>query len=149
GYGNNSAVPQLINALFPAWFAGFAFAAISIGALVPAAVMSIAAANLFTRNIYKEYLNPHATDRQESQLAKLTSLIVKVGAFLFILFIPTQSVINFQLLGRVWILQTLTAVFLGLYTRGFNRWALVIAWAASMLFGTWMFIATGLKSAVY
>ena len=39
------------------WFAGVAFAAICIGALVPAAIMSIAAANLFTRNIYREYLN--------------------------------------------------------------------------------------------
>ena len=43
---------------FPDWFAGVAFAAIGIGALVPAAIMSIAAANLFTRNIYKEYLQP-------------------------------------------------------------------------------------------
>jgi len=32
-----------------------AFATIIIGALVPSAVMSIAAANLFTRNLYKEY----------------------------------------------------------------------------------------------
>jgi SSS family solute:Na+ symporter len=149
GYGNNSAVPQLINTIFPSWFAGFSFAAISIGALVPAAVMSIAAANLFTRNIYKEYINRNATDRQESQVAKLTSLIVKLGALLFIIYVPTQSVINFQLLGGVWILQTLPAVFLGLYTRWFNRWALVTSWAVAMIFGTWMFIATGLKSAVY
>ncbi len=48
----NSAIPALINQSFAPWFAGFAFAAIAIGALVPAAVMSIAAANLFTRNIY-------------------------------------------------------------------------------------------------
>ncbi len=50
-YKANEAVPSLISWAFPDWFAGFAFAAISIGALVPAAVMSIAAANLFTRNI--------------------------------------------------------------------------------------------------
>ena len=44
--------------MFPAWFAGVAFAAIVIGALVPAAIMSIAAANLFTRNIYKDFIKP-------------------------------------------------------------------------------------------
>ena len=33
-----------------------AYAAIGIGVLVPAAIMSIAAANLWTRNIYKSYL---------------------------------------------------------------------------------------------
>ncbi|HEX4203354.1 MAG TPA: sodium:solute symporter [Ktedonobacteraceae bacterium] len=149
GFGNNSAIPALINQMFPSWFAGFAFAAISIGALVPAAVMSIAAANLFTRNIYKEYFNREATDRQESSVAKITSLVVKFGALLFIVYIPTQYVLNFQLLGGVWILQTLPAVFLGLFTRWFNRWAMLIGWAAGMIAGTGMFIATGLKSSIY
>ncbi|HLI89151.1 MAG TPA: sodium:solute symporter [Ktedonobacteraceae bacterium] len=145
-FAANGAVPTLINISFPGWFAGFAFAAISIGALVPAAVMSIAAANLFTRNIYKEYFNRNATDRQEASVAKLVSLIVKFGALLFILYIPTTYVLNFQLLGGVWILQTLPAVFLGVYTHWFNRWALLIGWAAAMIAGTGMFIATNFTS---
>ena len=47
-YGNNFSVPALFLALFPSWFVGVAFAAIAIGALVPAAIMSIATANTFT-----------------------------------------------------------------------------------------------------
>ena len=43
-FGNNFAVPALLLHSFPSWFAGIAFAAIGIGALVPAAIMSIAAA---------------------------------------------------------------------------------------------------------
>jgi SSS family solute:Na+ symporter len=148
-YGNNSAVPALFLAFFPSWFVGFAFAAISIGALVPAAVMSIAAANLFTRNIYREYLHRQASDKQEARMAKLVSFLVKFGALLFIVYVPTQSIINFQLLGGMWILQTLPSVFLGLYTRWFHRWALLIGWLASMVVGTGMFIATGLKSSIY
>jgi solute:Na+ symporter, SSS family len=148
GFGSNGAVPGLINAFFPSWFAGFAFAAIAIGALVPASIMSIAAANLFTRNIYKEYFRKNASDREESGVAKWASFIVKFGALLFIIYIPTQQVINFQLLGGIWILQTLPAVFLGLYTNWFNRWALLIGWLVSMVLGTLMFIGAGLK-AVY
>lgn len=148
-YGNNGALPALINQSFPSWFAGFAFAAISIGALVPAAVMSIAAANLFTRNIYKGYLKRNATEQQEASTAKLTSLIVKFGALLFIVYVPTQYVLNFQLLGGIWILQTLPAVFLGIYTRWFNRWALLLGWAVGMLAGTGAFISTGLKSVIW
>ncbi len=102
-FGANGAVPALINAEFPSWFAGFAFAAISIGALVPAAVMSIAAANLFTRNIFKEYISPNASERAETTVAKWTSLVLKFGAVLFIVYIPTTQVINFQLLGGIWI----------------------------------------------
>ncbi len=145
GFNQNGAVPALINLEFPGWFAGFAFAAISIGALVPAAIMSIAAANLFTRNIYKEYLHKTASDKQESQVAKLTSLVVKFGALLFIVLINPQQVIFFQLLGGIWILQTLPSVFLGLYTRWFNRWALLVGWAAGMILGTTLFIVAGNK----
>ena len=52
------AVPQLLLWAFPDWFAGFCFAAIALGALVPAAVMSIVAANTFTRNIWKPFVHP-------------------------------------------------------------------------------------------
>src|SRR4029077_18801138 len=54
----NDVVPVLFKTLFPPWFAGFAFSAIAIGALVPAAVMSIGAANVFARNVWKAYVNP-------------------------------------------------------------------------------------------
>jgi SSS family solute:Na+ symporter len=70
-YGANYAVPALFLRSFPSWFVGVAFAAIAIGALVPAAVMSIASANLFTRNIYREYLRPRCTARREARRARL------------------------------------------------------------------------------
>ena len=73
-------IPQLFEDTFPAWFAGIAFAAIAIGALVPAAIMSIAAANLYTRNIHREFVNKNPTEREESQIAKWVSLVVKFGA---------------------------------------------------------------------
>ena len=79
------AVPRLFDQVFPDWFAGVCFAAIAIGALVPAAIMSIAAANLFTRNIYREYFARNASPKHEAQVAKIVSLVVKFGALLFVL----------------------------------------------------------------
>src|SRR5207302_6234215 len=125
---------------------GCAFAAIANRALVHAYIMSIADANLFNRHIYKEYFRKNASDREESGVAKWASFIVKFGALLFIIYIPTQQVVNFQLLGGIWILQTLPAVFLGLYTNWFNRWALLIGWLVSMVLGTLMFIGAGFKA---
>jgi solute:Na+ symporter, SSS family len=142
-------VPALFLKEFPEWFAGFGFAAIAIGALVPAAIMSIAASNLFTRNIYSAYLRPDATAREEAATAKLVSLVVKVGALAFIIFLPAQQAINFQLLGGVWILQTFPAIVFGLYTRWLHRRALLIGWAAGMVSGTLMAIALNFKSSVY
>jgi SSS family solute:Na+ symporter len=146
-FGNNFAVPALLLHSFPSWFVGIAFAAIGIGALVPAAIMSIAAANLYTRNIHREFINRNPTDRQESQMAKWVSLIVKAGALVFILFVPTQYAIQLQLLGGIWIIQTLPAVMLGVYTRWFNDWALLLGWAAGTFAGTAMAVAVNLKPA--
>ncbi len=130
------AVPALINYAFPDWFKGIAFAAIGIGALVPAAVMSIAAANLFTRNIYKPFFRPNASDAEEANTAKITSLVVKIGALAVVLLIPVAQAINLQLLGGMWILQTVPTVIFALYTRWFNRWALLAGWAVAMVYGT-------------
>jgi SSS family solute:Na+ symporter len=137
-YPNNFAVPSLLMFAFPSWFVGVAFAAIAIGALVPAAIMSIATANIFTRNIYREFIHPACTDGEESQVAKVVSLVIKAGALVFIFFIPFQYAINMQLLGGVLIIQTLPAVMLGLFTRFFNGWALLIGWAIGTGLGAWM-----------
>ncbi|WP_457189694.1 monocarboxylate uptake permease MctP [Nocardioides sp. P5_E3] len=129
-------IPQLFEDMFPAWFAGVAFAAIAIGALVPAAIMSIAAANTFSRNIYKEWLNKDATPAQEAKVSKLMSLLVKAFALIFVLTLDKQNAINFQLLGGIWILQTFPAVVFSLFTRWFHRYALLVGWAAGMVYGT-------------
>jgi SSS family solute:Na+ symporter len=130
------AVPHFFDASFPSWFAGVAFAAIAIGALVPAAIMSIAAANLFTRNVYREFIKRDASPKHEAQVAKIVSLFVKFGALLFVLGLDRQNALNMQLLGGVWILQTIVAIVGGLYTRWFHRWALLLGWAVGMAYGT-------------
>jgi solute:Na+ symporter, SSS family len=137
-YSNNFSVPALFLALFPDWFVGVAFAAIAIGALVPAAIMSIATANTYTRNIYREFINPACTDQQESRMAKIVSLIIKAGALVFIFFVPLQYALWLQLLGGVWIIQTVPSVIIGLYTRFYHGWALFLGWLAGFCTGTWM-----------
>ncbi len=133
---NTDVVPALFNRIFPPWFAGFSFAAIAVGALVPAAVMSIGAANLFTRNFWKAYVNPGISAAGEATVAKVSSMVVKVGALLCIVFLPTKFAIDLQLLGGLWILQTFPAVVFGLYTRWFRAPALLAGWAVGLVFGT-------------
>lgn len=129
-------IPQLFEDSFANWFTGVAFAAVAIGALVPAAIMSIAAANTFTRNIYKEWLEPNATHAEEARVSKIASLVVKGFALLFVLTMDKQNAINFQLLGGIWILQTFPAIVFSLYTRWFHRWALLAGWAVGIVYGT-------------
>ena len=137
-HGDNTqlSVPLLFEHWFPSWFAGIGYSAIIIGALVPAAIMSIAAANMFTRNIYKEFLRPNATPAQETRVARLASLVMKVGALGFALELNKTFSINLQLLGGIWILQIFPAIVIGLYTRWFHRFALIIGWVVGMAYGT-------------
>lgn len=148
-YGANGVVPQLFERMFPHWFVGFAFAAIGIGALVPASVMSIAAANLFGRNIYTEYLRPGADQAHETFVTKVASLVVKGGALAFILIVPAQFVINFQLAGGVWILQTLPAVFMAVFFEWLDRRAILVGWVVGIGWGTWMLWQEGFNSALH
>ena len=130
------AVPYLFQHLFPSWFTGVAFAAIVIGALVPAAIMSIAAANLFTRNIFKEFFHSEASPRLQTRVSQWASLTVQIGALLFAIGLPKTFSINLQLLGGIWILQTFPAIVSGLFTRWFHRYALLVGWLTGMIFGT-------------
>ena len=138
----NTVVPLLFDKMFPDWFAGIAFAAIGIGALVPAAIMSIAAANLFTRNIYREYLRPEATHAEEARVARIASLVVKGGAVVVILALDTQFSIDLQLIGGVLILQTLPAIVIGLYSRAAHAWGLLAGLLAGLAGGLYMLYTT-------
>ena len=138
----NTIVPVLFHDMFPDWFAGIAFAAIAIGALVPAAIMSIAAANTFTRDIYKPYFRPAASPREEAQVSKVVSLLVKAGALGVILGLNLSFALDFQLIGGIIIIQILPAVVFGLFTRWFHRWALLGGWAVGMGMSLWMLWVT-------
>lgn len=148
-YGANGVVPHLFMHMFPGPFVGFAFAAIGIGALVPASIMSIAAANLFSRNIYREFFRPQVNASEEATVAKIVSLLVKLGALVFILAVPAKFVINFQLAGGVWILQALPAVFLALYVPWLDRRAIIAGWTVGIGWGTYQLLQEGFSSALH
>lgn len=136
-YGFNSSnqgiyvVPALIQFSTPDWFTGIAFLGIFIGGLVPAAIMAMAQANLVTRNIILEFV-PTLTDEQQTTIAKWMSVVFKFLALSFVFFVPLTYAIQLQLLGGVLIVQTLPPVFIGLYTKWLNKWALIIGWVGGI-----------------
>lgn len=143
-----AAVPMLVADLLPALWTGLVFGALAVGALVPAGVMSVAVGALFARNIYAEYLRPEATTVTETRVARVTSLVVKAGALLFVLALGSQDAINLQLLGGVWILQTFPAVALGLCTRWPHGHAVLAGWAVGMVLGTSLVAVGGFSALV-
>ena len=131
------AVPQLLQEMFPSWFVGVAYAAIAMSALVPAAIMAIGAGNLVSRNIIRQFSRSETSARRETTISKIVSVLVKLGALVFVLTLDSQFALNFQLLGGIWILQTIPTVLLGLFTDRFaDKRALLAGWAVGIVYGT-------------
>ncbi|MBH0119258.1 sodium:solute symporter [Rhodococcus sp. CX] len=131
------AVPQLLQEMFPSWFVGVAYAAIAMSALVPAAIMAIGAGNLVSRNIIRQFSKSETSNKRETDISKIVSVLVKLGALVFVLTLDSQFALNFQLLGGIWILQTIPAVLLGLFTERFaDKRALLVGWAVGIVYGT-------------
>jgi SSS family solute:Na+ symporter len=145
----NTIVPWLFHNMFPGWLAGIAFGAIAIGALVPAAIMAIAAANTFTRDIYRPYFRRDATEREEAFVSKLVSVIIKFGALIVLIALNLSFALEFQLIGGVVIIQILPALVLGLYTQWYHRWALVSGWVVGMGLSVYMLYVTPSKTAAH
>jgi solute:Na+ symporter, SSS family len=142
------AVPLLVARLLPEMAGGAVFGALAVGALVPAAVMSVAVAALFTRNVYTPFFLPGATPKHEVRVARWVSLLAKVAALGFVFGLREQDAINLQLLGGIWILQTFPAVVLGLFSSWWHRYGLLAGWAAGMVVGTVLAVAGGFTSIV-
>ena len=139
---NSFAIPELFVRFFPNWFTGVAFAAIVIGALVPAAIMAIGAANLFASNILTTFESRRERPRSEANTARYLSLVVLFGALVIAMTIKPAYAINFQLLGGAWILQIFPSVVLGLYSRRFHPHGLLLGWFCGMLAATLMAVST-------
>jgi solute:Na+ symporter, SSS family len=137
-------VPLLFARYFPDWFAGVAYAAIVIGALVPAAIMCIGAANLFASNVFREFSPVRSP--VETLVAKTITLGLCAFALLFVFFVPVPYAIDFQLLGGALMLQVFPAFVLGLWTRWFHPKALLAGWACGLIASCAMAYASGFTS---
>jgi SSS family solute:Na+ symporter len=128
---SSSVVPLLFAQFFPDWFAGVADAAVVVGALVPAAIMCIGAANLFASNVFREF--SHRREPVKARVAKWLTLAICAFSLLFIFFVPVPYAIDFQLLGGALMLQIFPAFVLGLWTRWFSPKALLAGWLCGLI----------------
>jgi solute:Na+ symporter, SSS family len=141
-YGPSYAIPAIIAKSFPDWFLGFAMAGIAIGGIVPASVMAIGCGKILTRDIWGEFVHVGTQEERrarETEIGKIFAILMIAASLIFVFFLPKQFIIQFQLLGGVWIIQIFPAVALSLFWhRTFTGWSLLIGWAVGIILGTWM-----------
>ena len=147
-FGNNFAVPALFLHMFPPWFAGVAFAAIAIGALMPASIMSIACGNLFTRNIYKDFIAPDCTPATRGARRQARRLRRQAGRAVLRAGIADHLRHPAAVAGRHLDLPDRAGGAAGAVCAAESR-ALLAGWAAGIGAGTWMAWTLGFKSSTY
>ncbi|MCL4420313.1 MAG: sodium:solute symporter [Candidatus Thermoplasmatota archaeon] len=144
------AFPDVVLKMFPSAFTAFAFAAVVVGSIVPASIMALGSANLLTRNVYYEYINQKASSKTQSWLSRFLVIAIIVLALLFS-FIPVASkdIIFLQTFGGAFILQTLPAVYLSLYTRKLNKWAVGAGWLVGLGSALYFLFEIAFASSLY
>ncbi len=147
---SSEALPLIVLDMFPASFTAFAFAAVIVGSIVPASIMALASANLLTRNVYLEYINPKASEKTQTNLSRVLVIVVILGALAFSL-VPAASgeIVYLQTFGGAIIMQTLPAVYFSLFTRKLNKYPVGIGWAAGLGTTLVMLIQLDFKASLY
>jgi SSS family solute:Na+ symporter len=124
------AFPSVLNAYFPSTFVATAFAGIVIGSMIPAGLQSLGAANLITRNIYLDFINRRASERQQVFWGRVAVFIMIVASLIFAI-VPAASGLIFFLLtfSYAWLLQTLPAIILSMYWYDLDKYSVAAGWA--------------------
>ena len=123
------AIPYLVKDMFPSAFTSFVYAAIVVGSVVPASIMAIASANLLTRNVYKEYINKDASAKTQALLSRVLVLFIIGGSLTFALLpVASGNIVYLQTLGGAFVLQTLPAIYISLFTRKLSKWSVGAGW---------------------
>ncbi len=147
---SSEAFPLVVLHMFPASFTAFAFAAVVVGSIVPAAIMALASANLLTRNVYLEYINKNASEKSQTNLSRVLVIVVIIGALIFSL-VPAASgeIVYLQTMGGAFILQTLPAVYLTLFTRKLNKYPVGAGWLVGLSSALIMLYHLDFKSSLF
>ncbi len=108
-----------IRVLLPAGLTGLMFAAILAAQMSTLSAFMVASSALLARNVYKEHINPDATDKQLLGLARWIGLLVVAVGVVFALGVSGVA----QALIINWAVSTLTGVlmWMGILWRGTNR----------------------------
>jgi SSS family solute:Na+ symporter len=110
------ALLTLVRQSFPAWFLGVIGGAGALTAMVPAGIITLTAATLFAKNLYRPIFKPTMSDAQVAKLARLMVVVLSLISLYFAIY-SAASLVSLLLLGYAGVTQFFPGVVLGLYWR--------------------------------
>jgi len=108
------ALLAIVRQSFPAWLLGVIGGAGALTAIVPASILILSAATLFTKNLCRPIFAPAMTDDQVAKGARAMVLVVSVIS-LYLATHSSATLVSLLLLGYAGVSQFFPGVVLGLY----------------------------------
>jgi len=117
----NMAIPMMLYKTFGPYLTAFFGGIIILASMVPASIMALSSANLFTKNIYKNIINDDISDHSQETMSKVAVGFVIVLALCLSIIINPMLIIKLQLIGGMIILQLFPLIFLPLFTNRVSK----------------------------
>jgi solute:Na+ symporter, SSS family len=115
GLGNGDlALLTLVRRTFPPWFLGVIGGAGALTAMVPAAILILTAATLFSKNIYRALFAPTMPDERLAWLARAMVVVLSLISLYFAVYSST-TLVSLLLLGYAGVTQFFPGVLLGIF----------------------------------
>lgn len=129
----------LVRQTFPAWFLGFIGGGGALTAMVPAAIQTMTAATLFSKNVYRPAFNPRMTDEQTGRLAKLMVVVIIFAAVISAI-VTRTTLVSLLLLGYAGVTQFFPGVVFGLFSVRANARAITtgLLVGIGLVIGLWL-----------
>jgi solute:Na+ symporter, SSS family len=99
---------------FPPWFLGFIGGAGALTAIVPAAILLLTSATLFSKNLVRTLLAPDMADHQIARLARVSVVVLSVIT-LYLAILSSTTLVSLLLVGYAGVTQFFPGVVLGLF----------------------------------
>ena len=104
----------MVRKTFPPWFLGVIGGAGALTAMVPAAILILSSATLFSKNIFRPMFAPKMNDHEVGRLARI--MVVAISAIsLYFAIHGSTTLVAMLLLGYAGITQLFPGVVLGLF----------------------------------
>jgi SSS family solute:Na+ symporter len=108
------ALLTIVRQSFPAWLLGVVGGAGALTAMVPASILILTAAALFTKNLCRPIFAPAMTDDQVAKLARVMVVALSVIS-LYLATHSSATLVSLLLLGYAGVSQFFPGLVLGLY----------------------------------
>lgn len=127
---------SVVRKTFPPWFLGVVGGAGALTAMVPSAILTLTAATLVAKNLYRPFF---AHEMDEAQVAKLARrlAIVLMAVALFFALKSSSAIVALLLLGYAGVTQFFPGIVLGLF------------WGRASRYGVLCGLVIGISTAVF